>query len=165
MSLAVVRSEYLPASPETDVTDTIRHESSKRQVLPWETFVSVCADIAEHGQVTKAIADHDSDQRAFYRWTVASDEAARMYTRAKALGCHAIADQTMQIQDERPPMVVGPKGASMDMAYVTWQKNRVETRKWHLSKLMPRIYGDKLELAGNEANPLTIRISQDDDKL
>ena len=46
----------------------------------------------------------------------------------------------------------------MDSAYVQWQKNRVEARKWFLAKLAPKKYGDRTILAGDAENPLAIDI-------
>ena len=33
---------------------------------------------------------------------------------------------------------------------------RIDARKWHASKLAPKKYGEKLELAGDPANPLMV---------
>jgi hypothetical protein len=37
------------------------------------------------------------------------------------------------------------------------QSLRVDTRKWLLSKMAPKKYGDKLELTGDDKSPLTIQ--------
>jgi hypothetical protein len=37
------------------------------------------------------------------------------------------------------------------------QKLRMDTRKWLLSKMAPKKYGDKLELSGDDKSPLTIQ--------
>ena len=34
------------------------------------------------------------------------------------------------------------------------RKLQIDTRKWMLSKMLPKIYGDKLELTGDKENPL-----------
>jgi len=39
-------------------------------------------------------------------------------------------------------------------------KLQVDTRKWLLSKLAPKKYGDKLEVSGDAANPLVTRIER-----
>ena len=36
-------------------------------------------------------------------------------------------------------------------------KLKVDTRKWIVSRLLPKKYGDKLELAGNPDAPITIQ--------
>ncbi len=36
---------------------------------------------------------------------------------------------------------------------------RIDTRKWLLSKMAPKRYGDRLELAGDKDNPLEVNIA------
>jgi hypothetical protein len=40
---------------------------------------------------------------------------------------------------------------------VSWQKNRVWARLQLLAKWDPKRYGDKLELSGDQQNPLAIQ--------
>ena len=42
----------------------------------------------------------------------------------------------------------------LDNAFLQWQKNRIDARKWTAMKLKPKKYGDKLALAGDADNPL-----------
>ena len=41
-----------------------------------------------------------------------------------------------------------------DAVAVARNKLRIDTRKWILSKMLPREYGDKLELSGDPDKPL-----------
>jgi hypothetical protein len=38
----------------------------------------------------------------------------------------------------------------MDHAYIAWQKQRIEARKWTAMKLKPKKYGDRVALTGAE---------------
>jgi hypothetical protein len=40
------------------------------------------------------------------------------------------------------------------------QRLQVDTRKWLLSKLAPKKFGDKIEVSGDPANPLVQRIER-----
>jgi hypothetical protein len=42
---------------------------------------------------------------------------------------------------------------------VTWQKNRVDARKWVAAKLKPKKYGERVTHAGDAENPLEIKAS------
>ena len=44
----------------------------------------------------------------------------------------------------------------MHSAYIQWQKNRIDARKWVAAKLKPRKYGDKVQLSGDAENPLKV---------
>jgi hypothetical protein len=45
-----------------------------------------------------------------------------------------------------------------DWAAVQKHKLQVDTRKWLLSKLAPKKYGEKLEISGDDKSPLVHRI-------
>jgi hypothetical protein len=47
-----------------------------------------------------------------------------------------------------------------DWQAIQKHKLQVDTRKWLLSKLAPKKYGDKLEVSGDAANPLVTRIER-----
>lgn len=68
-----------------------------------------------------------------------------------------IAQEAIEIADEPVPMT--EKGG-LDSAAVQKQRLQVDTRKWLLSKLAPKKYGEKLELSGDPAAPLVQRIER-----
>ena len=50
------------------------------------------------------------------------------------------------------------KGISRtDSGWVTWQKNRIDARKWVASKLKPKKYGDRQIVAGDADSPLEVK--------
>jgi hypothetical protein len=55
---------------------------------------------------------------------------------------------------------VGITDGKKDWAAVQKHKLQVDSRKWLLSKLAPKKYGDKLELSGDNENPLVHRIER-----
>jgi hypothetical protein len=67
------------------------------------------------------------------------------YAHARALGLDAMAEETIEISEEKDD----------DPAS---RRVRVDTRKWLLSKLAPKKYGDRIEIAGDKENPLEISI-------
>jgi hypothetical protein len=40
---------------------------------------------------------------------------------------------------------------------VSWQRNRVDTRKWVASKLKPKKFGDRTTLAGDAEAPVVVQ--------
>ena len=77
-----------------------------------------------------------------YRWLESDDSFRDKYARAREEQADTLADEIVRIADEAPP----PDGETgkIDSAWVAWQRNRVEARKWTASKLKPKKYGDKL---------------------
>ena len=83
---------------------------------------------------------------------------AAQYTRAREIGYHAMADDIVEISDDGTNDWMERNGEDN----VGWQTNgealgrsrlRVDTRKWMLSKVLPKIYGDKLALGGDKDMP------------
>jgi Bacteriophage Sf6, terminase small subunit-like len=71
-------------------------------------------------------------------------EFAGHYARARELGYMVMADEILDIADE----------STKDGHH---QRLRVDTRKWMLSKVLPKIYGDRLHVAGDPNAPLMLK--------
>lgn len=91
---------------------------------------------------------------SFIRWTTEDAELAESYTRARETLIERMAAETLAIAD----MPVGStEHGTTDSGAVQKQRLQVDTRKWLLSKLAPKKYGDKVTLAGDEENPLRVQ--------
>lgn len=85
---------------------------------------------------------------------------AERYTRARQLLAEHWAEELLDVSDE-PPAVTGE--GKYDSAYVQHQRLRVDSRKWLLSKVLPRVYGDKLDVTSDgKAVGLNIAIDLSD---
>ena len=84
---------------------------------------------------------------------------SEQYTRAREEQADTLADEILAIADETPDSVTDEKGISRtDSGWVTWQRNRVDARKWVASKLKPKKYGDALKVGGDKDNPLAVTV-------
>jgi hypothetical protein len=90
----------------------------------------------------------------FYEWVNADALLAERYAQARNSLIEHIAAEAMAIADE--PAALLPTGA-IDSAAVQKQRLQIDTRKWLLSKLAPKKYGDKIEVSGDAENPLAIK--------
>lgn len=89
-----------------------------------------------------------------YRWIEANASFRDKYTHAREDQADTLADDIVRIADEPPPP--DAETGKIDAAWVAWQRNRVEARKWTASKLKPKKYGDKVQLGGDADNPLVV---------
>lgn len=89
----------------------------------------------------------------FVGWTVADPELGKMYAAAREALLERLAADTLRIADA--PVGSTDSGAT-DSGAVQKQRLQVDTRKWMLAKLAPKKWGDKLELSGDEKNPLQV---------
>jgi hypothetical protein len=111
----------------------------------------ICGRIAA-GESLNRICKEDGmpDQVTVYRWIAANEDFRKIYAQAREEQAETLADEITDLADEEPVQVVDDKGtARVDSGWVTWQKNRVDARKWVAAKLKPRKYGDKLDLTSD----------------
>ena len=92
-------------------------------------------------------------RQTFLDWVDKDEELSGHYAQARAAMIDKIADDIMTIADEE---LIPTGEGKVDNAMVQKQRLRVETRKWLLSKLAHKKYGDKLELSGDEHAPISI---------
>jgi len=64
-----------------------------------------------------------------------------------------MAEELLSIADDRSFM-----GRTDANAVVAQQRLAVDTRKWLLSKMLPRKFGDKIEISGDPDAPVVSRI-------
>ena len=94
-----------------------------------------------------------------YLWLLQNKQFSDNYTRAREEQADTLADEIQAIADEPPQEIIDDKGVSRtDSGWVTWQKNRVDARKWVAAKLKPKKYGERQVLAGDADNPLEVNV-------
>jgi len=86
----------------------------------------------------------------------ADPDLAADYARAREDLLEMMASDLLDIAD-RP--VGSTESGGTDSGAVADKKVQIDTRKWLLSKLAPKKYGDRLELAGDEKSPLAMGIT------
>ena len=110
-----------------------------------ELALDICKRMA-HGESLRSICKPDEmPAPSTVRLWVLEDVNgfAEQYARARALQAENWAEEIMEISDELPAMTGEGK---YDSASVQHQRLRVDTRKWLLSKVLPKVYGDKLDV-------------------
>lgn len=126
----------------------------------------ICGRIAAGESLNRICKDEGMpDQVTVYRWIAANEDFRKIYAQAREEQAETLADEITDLADEQPVQVVDDKGtARVDNGWVTWQKNRVDARKWVAAKLKPRKYGDKLDLTSEgKAVGLAININLNED--
>jgi hypothetical protein len=80
-----------------------------------------------------------------------NDEFAPLYARAREIGYQKMADELVEIADDgRNDWMDIQRGKDtvrvVDKEAVQRSQIRIDTRKWILSKALPKMYGDKIDL-------------------
>lgn len=80
------------------------------------------------------------------------NEFREEYTRARELQAHRMAEEIFSIADDSSGDQVtrykedGTEYKATDHDNINRARLRVDTRKWYLSKVLPKLYGDKIEV-------------------
>lgn len=84
------------------------------------------------------------------------------YAKAKLAGCEAIADDILHMSKtprEGKTTTTGPRGVEEKTGdMVDRDRLAVDTRKWYLSKIAPKLYGDKSTLDLNIKTDISARL-------
>lgn len=95
-----------------------------------------------------------------YLWLLQNKQFSDNYAKAREEQADTLADEIQAIADEPPAEIVDDKGVSRtDSGWVTWQKNRIDARKWVAAKLKPKKYGDRQIVAGDAESPLEMKVN------
>lgn len=126
---------------------------------------TICERIAD-GQSVREIARDDAmpAMSTIFKWLSIHPEFAEQYVRAKEAQAEHFAEDILDIADNANNDWM--ERLSDEDKSLGWRENgeaiqrsrlRVDSRKWLLSKLMPKKYGDKITHAGDAENPLVVR--------
>ena len=111
-----------------------------------KVFDAILEEVAAGEGVTKGLKARKLSQRSFWGHIAQDPAAADAYAQARVRGLDRISEDALDIADDG---ALAPDD----------RRIRVDTRKWLLSKLAPKKYGDKLGLTDGEGKPLNINVT------
>lgn len=82
---------------------------------------------------------------SIFKWLSENSEFSDKYARAKEMQAELFASQIIDIADERS----NDSDPENGNVYVQRDRLRVDSRKWIVSKLLPKKYGDKVSVDNN----------------
>lgn len=119
----------------------------------------ICRRLACGESLRSICRGHDMPAESTVRqWAIDDREGFHaQYARAREIQAYAIGDEIFEIADDgRNDWMQANHGDNagyqLNGEHVQRSKLRVDTRKWHLSKILPKVYGDKTEVAVTGAN-------------
>lgn len=118
---------------------------------------AVCVMLEDGKSLRAACRELELTPSHVLQWTKANPAFEKQYACAREAGYKLLADEIIDIADEKVVQVrYDGEDTTLDLSPTAIARNRlrVDTRKWMLSKMLPKIYGDKLELSGDAANPI-----------
>ena len=129
-----------------------------------ELAAEICARLAVGDSMRKVCeADDMPSRQSIFLWMRTYPEFSDQYALAKVEGAESYSEEMFDIADDgrndwmeqldRDGNVIGFKANGEN---IQRSKLRVDTRKWYLSKVMPKKYGEKsqMELTGAEGGSI-----------
>lgn len=101
-----------------------------------ENVQVICAGLASGLSLRKVCEGLECAESSVRQWAREDPVFASQYATARSEGYETLADQLVDISDS----VEGDPARD---------RLRVDTRKWMLSKMLPKVYGDKIDVTSN----------------
>jgi len=135
---------------------------------------TICRRLA-HGESLRSICRDDAmpDISTVLEWVVnskneAQEKFSKQYAKAREAQAEYLADEINDIADDGSNDWIERETEKRNIVeqvngeVVARSRLRVDTRKWYLSKVLPKKYGERLVMAGDKDNPVEISFKLDD---
>ena len=98
------------------------------------------------------------DERSVRRWARNHGEFGDQYAIARRLGNEKRADELLEIADDASADGIETENGHriLDNVRVNHARLMIDTRKWLLSKGLPKVYGDHVTVAGDPDQPIHV---------
>lgn len=124
-------------------------------------FIAIIADLAAGEPGYKCIPAHGVSSRSFWGALNADPEREKQYAHAKTAGLERLAEEIAEYSDvcrigQKTTTKADGSVETVTADMVDRARLQVDSRKWLLSKLLPKRYGDKVtqEHTGPDGAPL-----------
>lgn len=127
----------------------------------------ICERIMQGQALGTVASEVKVDTVTIYRWIEKHPEFRNMYAHAREWQADLLADEILAIADE--PMTVdvligGEMRPVVSMVAVKHARLRIDARKWYVSKLAPKKYGNRLNTTVSRPNggPVQVQVKMTD---
>lgn len=125
---------------------------------------NICARLEQGASLRKAAKANGIDAATILKWCEANVSFAQQYAAARARGYQLLADEILEIADDKSgDLIETENGPRADPEFAARSRLRVDTRKWMLSKMLPKVYGEKLDI--EHKGGVTVTLQNEDKDL
>lgn len=124
-----------------------------------ETFDLICERIAEGESLRSVLrSENMPTAKTFYEWIDSNPEMVKQYARATELRAEVLFEDALNIADATEHDIIQLEDGKevVNHNIINRDRLRIDTRKWFLAKIMPKKYGEKLELDNKLSGELII---------
>lgn len=128
-----------------------------------ENIFSLICDELEKGYSLRSILRREDmpSSRTFFKWIDEDKEKVKQYERSLELRSEILFDEIIEIADKQSEDVGEDENGNKVINHNIVQRNRlqIDARKWALSKMFPKKFGDKTIHSGDADNPIQTTFS------
>jgi hypothetical protein len=120
---------------------------------------AICQEISSGRSLRSICAQDDMPaQSTVFLWLAKHAEFSEKYARAREAQADAMLEEILEIADDgkSDKYLDGEGNERTDQDVIARSRLRVDARKWAMSKMAPKKYGDKLDL--NHAGGVTVQL-------
>ena len=131
-----------------------------------ELTAAICARMAEGVSLRSiCLADDMPDKATVFRWLAAHREFRDQYARAREARADAMAEEILEISDDdSDDAITDPESGAtrLNTEFVARSRLKVDTRKWLMARMAPKVYGDKVsqEVSGPDGSAIKHEITE-----
>ncbi len=114
-----------------------------------DLFKAIFESIENGNSLRKALIENKLSSSTFFIWLEEDEIKSKQYARATELRAEALLDEMMDIVDDDKRDKIYNKITGVEMTNgeaIQRSRLRYDARKWLISKLNPKKYGDKSEV-------------------
>jgi hypothetical protein len=124
-----------------------------------ELAEQICDAIATNAMgLTRLSKKYDwfPDKDTIFQWRRKHKDFADRYAKAKQDQVEALVDEIIEISDDSSQDVLINDNGNVvaNTEFIQRSRLRIDTRKWLASKLVPKLYGDRVQHAGDADQPI-----------
>lgn len=132
-----------------------------------ELAAKICERLAAGDSLRRICRDIGIDESTPRWWVVEDREGfAAQYRKARDMGMECMLDELLDIADDKSKDTYIDEDGNerCNKEWLNRSRLRVDTRKWYMSKVAPKRYGDKLEttLKGDPEAPIALILNGSD---
>jgi len=115
----------------------------------------ICELLKQGKSLRKACEATGTKAPTVLDWTEAHSSFGEQYAKAREIGYLLLADDILEISDDSTSDTYEDEQGNQrtNTEVVARSRLRVDSRKWMLSKMLPKIYGEKLAIGGADDLP------------
>jgi hypothetical protein len=145
------------------VEEKSKHPGGRPSNYSFELAQEICDKVASSSYGIKKLCrlnEHWPHPDTIYQWLMKHKEFADLYAQAKRSQIEVLVDELVEIADDSThDEAFDHRGEIIpNNEFINRSRVRIDTRKWLASKLIPRVYGDKItqEHTGAEGGAIKV---------